>query len=165
MMDEGRKYTARMKHYITILLFLTGTSIYSQVLNDDCQFATFIPDIEGYCSEPSEFSNVGAQPDPTFSDICFLNYENGVWFSFVPKEPAINVRVFGSGVGSNTLGFPKMALFSGCGDFVNCSPGKSISSDEFVISNLIIGQIYYLMVESAANLEGTFQLCVMAKYI
>ena len=32
-----------------------------------------------------------------------------------------------------------MALFSGCGDFVKCSPGKSISSDEFVASNKLYG--------------------------
>lgn len=139
---------------------LLGCSLPGQVLNDDCQFATFISDIDGYCSSPGEFTNVGASPDPAFQDICFLNYLNGVWFSFVPKEPAINVRVFGAGVGVNTLRFPKMALFSSCGNFVNCSPGKSQSSDEFVISNLTIGQVYYLMVESAENLEGTFQLCI-----
>ncbi len=149
-----------MKHYITILLFFLSSTIFGQVLNDDCQFATFIPDIDGYCSEASEFTNVGALPDPNFSNVCFLNYLNGVWFSFVPKEPAINVRVFGSGIGTNTLQFPKMALFSSCGDFVTCSPGKSQNSDEFVVSNLIIGQVYYLMIESADNLEGTFQLCI-----
>ncbi|MEM9546459.1 MAG: gliding motility-associated C-terminal domain-containing protein [Bacteroidota bacterium] len=149
-----------MKHYFAILLFLIAVPIFGQVQNDDCQFATFIPNIDGYCSTPAEFTNVGAMPDPTFNDVCFLNYQNGVWFSFVPTEPAINVRVFGDGVGVNTLGFPRMALFEGCGDFVNCSPGKSRSSDEFVISNLIIGQIYYLMVESADALEGTFQLCI-----
>lgn len=149
-----------MKHYITILLLFAGSTIFSQVLNDECQFATFIPDVDGYCSGSAEFTNVDAQPDPTFPDICFLNYANGVWFSFVPKEPAINVRVFGAGVGANTMAFPRMALFSSCGDFVNCSPGKSRSSDEFVISNLTIGQIYYLMIESAPDLEGTFQLCI-----
>ncbi len=149
-----------MKHYVTILLFLLGSPIFAQVLNDDCQFATFIPNVDGFCSEPAEFSNVGAQSDPTFSNICFLSYGNGVWFSFVPTEPAINVRVFGVGTGTNTLQFPKMALFSSCGDYITCSPGKSQSTDEFVISNLVIGQVYYLMVESAMNLEGSFQLCI-----
>ena len=137
-----------------------STVAFGQLQNDDCQFATFIPDIEGYCSDPAEFTNLGAQPDPTFTNGCFLNFTNGVWFSFVPKEPAINIRIFGVGEGINTMQFPKMALFSGCGDFVKCSPGKSISSDEFVASNLIIGQVYYLMVESADNLEGTFQMCI-----
>ena len=149
-----------MKHFITIFLLCLGFYSFGQVLNDDCQFASFIPDVDGYCSTAAEFTNVGAAADPNFPDICFLNYLNGVWFSFVPKEPAINVRVFGSGIGINTMQFPKMALFSSCGVFVTCSPGKSQSSDEFVISNLTIGQVYYLMVESAENLEGTFQLCI-----
>lgn len=149
-----------MKYYITIYLLLLGCSLSGQVLNDDCQFATFIPNIDGYCSEPAEFSNVGATPDPTFTNVCFLDFTNGVWFSFVPKEPAINVRIFGRGIGANTLQFPKMALFSSCGNFVTCSPGKSQNSDEFVVSNLTIGQVYYLMVESAATLEGTFQICL-----
>jgi gliding motility-associated-like protein len=149
-----------MKYCITIYLLLLGCSVSGQVLNDDCQFANFISSVDGYCSTPAEFTNVGATADPSFPDICFLNYLNGVWFSFIPKEPAINVRVFGSGIGVNTMEFPKMALFSSCGNFVNCSPGKSRNSDEFVISNLTIGQVYYLMVESAENLEGTFQLCI-----
>jgi gliding motility-associated-like protein len=159
-MRKGRKYKERMKHYITIYLLLLGCSLSGQVLNDDCQFATFISDVDGYCSSPAEYTNLGATADPSFPDICFLNYTNGVWFSFIPKEPAINVRVFGSGIGINTMRFPRMALFSSCGNFVTCSPGKSQSSDEFVVSNLTIGQVYYLMIESAPNVEGTFQLCI-----
>jgi len=149
-----------MKHYITILLLIVSSTIFGQIQNDECQFATFLPNVDGYCSEPAEFTNVDAMPDPSFTNVCFLNFENGVWFSFVPKEPAINVRVFGFGAGSNTMQFPKMALFSACGDFVTCSPGKSQSSDEFASSDLIIGQVYYLMIESAPGLEGTFQLCI-----
>jgi len=156
----GENTNYRMKHNITFLLVFVSSMMFGQVLNDDCQFATFISDIDGYCSEPAEFSNVGATADPQFPDVCFLNYQNGVWFSFVPQEPAINVKAFGSGIGTNTLGFPRMALFAGCGDFVTCSPGKSRGSDEFVISNLVIGQVYYLMVESAEELTGTFQLCI-----
>jgi len=149
-----------MTHYTTILLLLLITSIHAQVQNDNCLFATFIPNIDGYCSEPGEFTNEGAMPDPIFTDVCFLNYQNGVWFSFVPAEPAINIRVFGEEVGNNTLGFPKMALFAGCGNYINCSPGKSKSTDEFTISNLVAGQLYYLMVESNPEMEGTFQLCI-----
>lgn len=149
-----------MKNYITIYLLFIGFTLSGQVLNDDCQFATFIPDVDGYCSSPAEYSNIDATPDPSYSDICFLNYNNGVWFSFVPKEPAINVRVFGTGIGINTMQFPKTALFSSCGDYITCSPGKSQGSDEFVVANLTIGQVYYLMIESADNLEGTFQLCI-----
>lgn len=145
---------------IMIILIVSGMGVSAQVLNDDCQFATFIPDVDGYCSGAAEYSNVGATADPTVTNVCFLDFSNGVWFSFIPKEPAINVKVFGFGIGANTMQFPQMALFSGCGDYVTCSPGKSQGTDEFVVSNLTIGQIYYLMIESAPDVEGTFQLCI-----
>ena len=146
---------------ITIVTMLLGcTVIYAQPTNDMCEFATFIPDVSDYCSEPAEFTNVGATADPSFANLCFLGYGNGVWFSFVPRESAINVRVFGQGVGGNTLSFPQIALFDGCGNYVTCSPGRSQGTDEFVIADLIIGNIYYIMVESAPDLEGTFQLCI-----
>ena len=141
------------------LLFLALAS-HAQPLNDECRFATFISDIDDYCSEPMEFTNVDATSDPMDSDLCFLSYTNGVWFSFVPREPAINVRIFGRGISGNTLGSPQMALYSDCGDYVTCSPGRTNGTDELVISDLLIGQVYYLMVEGAPGAEGTFQLCI-----
>ncbi|MEM9549293.1 MAG: hypothetical protein AAGA77_25190 [Bacteroidota bacterium] len=149
-----------MKHVITLLLLSLITSSYAQIENDDCQFAIFLPQIDEFCSESGEFTNAGAQPDPLFSDVCFLSYQNGVWFSFIPKEPALNIRVFGEGVGENTLGSPKVALFNGCGDYLNCSPENTSGVLDFSISNLEVGTLHYLMVESNIEMEGEFQLCI-----
>ena len=149
-----------MRIYLILILLFVGLDASAQILNDDCQFATFIQDIDGYCSEPAEFTNLGASPDPVVTNSCFLNFTNGVWFSFTPTEPAVNIRVFGRGNGINTIGSPKIALFSDCGDYVTCSPGQSVGTAEFVTADLIIGQVYYIMVESAPSTPGSFQLCI-----
>ena len=154
------KATLRYIAMACVMVSAVQTS-YSQATlpNDECRFATFIPDVDGYCSTPGEFTNVGATPDPVATDLCFLDYSNGVWFSFVPREPAIDIAVFGLGTGG-TMGSPQLALFSSCGDYVNCSPSNVSNVSELIVSGLLIGQVYYIMVESAPGGEGTFQLCV-----
>lgn len=149
-----------MRLYILGILLFAGLNASAQILNDDCQFATFIPDIDGYCSDPAEFTNLGAESDPVVTNSCFLNFTNGVWFSFTPTEPAVSIKVFGRGNGINTIGSPKIALFSGCGDYLTCSAGSNVGVDELVTADLIIGQVYFIMVESAPSTPGSFQLCI-----
>lgn len=145
---------------IALVVSLGATTAYAQPNNDICDFATFIPSVDGFCSDVAAYSNVGATSDPVASDLCFLDYTNGVWFSFIPREPAVDIRVFGAGVASNSIISPKIAIFNGCGNYVNCSPGSVTNINELVISGLQIGQVYYLMVESAPGGEGSFQLCI-----
>ena len=149
-----------MRNLLFILFILLVHQINAQVDNDECQFATFISSVDEYCSLPSEFTNVGAQPDAEFENFCFLNYENGVWFSFIPREPAVIIQVFANSPVNGSLEFPKIALFSDCGSFVECSPGKNIGNDELVQDGLVIGQLYYVMIESAIGSEGTFTMCI-----
>ncbi len=131
-----------------------------QVLNDECRFAIPLPTSDNYCSDDGAFTNVGAKPDPSFSNTCVsLLWKNGVWFSFVPREPAALIRVFGTGKGG-TLRNPKIVVFSQCGTYLQCSPGKTVGNDEMLIDNLTIGQNYFIMIESAPGGEGTFKLCV-----
>ncbi len=151
-----------MKKLQFIIYFLVSVSVFSQPLNDDCFTAINIPSIDEWCSENAEFSNEGGTPDPEFTNNCFINNANGVWFSFVPTEPAILFQLFsGNEIGS--LEDPKMALFEGpCDDltYVDCSPGRSFVSDEFQVSDLTLGQRYYLFVEAGVGFEGTFKLCI-----
>ena len=151
-----------MRKYLFILFICLTNQVIGQVDNDECQFATFIPSVDEYCSEPAEFTNAGAlpDPDPGVNNFCFLNYENGVWFSFIPREPAVIIQVFSNSQVNGTLQFPKIALFSDCGTFVQCSPGKNNGNDELVQDGLIIGQLYYVMIESAIGSEGTFTMCI-----
>ncbi len=141
---------------------MIGTFLSAQPDNDDCIGAINIPSVNNYCSGDAAFTNQDATPDATFMDFCFVNYQNGVWFSFTPTEPAIIVRLF-SGGSFGTLEDPKMALFTGtCNNltYIDCSPGRARLEDEFTVSGLTIGQRYYLFVESGVGIEGSFRLCI-----
>jgi gliding motility-associated-like protein len=132
-------------------------------LNDECAFAAPLPSSQEYCSGNGSFTNVGATADVPFTqgtNACIsLKWSNGVWFSFVPREPAVLIRVLGLGNGG-TLRSPKIILFQRCGQYLSCSPGKDVGIDELVFDDLNIGQTYYIMVESSIGGEGTFALCV-----
>ncbi len=151
-----------MKLHLTIIISICAwLSIRGQNFTfDQCQFAESINIDGGYCSDNGEFSNMNATPDPTFPNGCVsLQFANGVWFRFVPKNSAVLIRVFGTGAGG-TMQNPKILLFDDCNTFLQCSPGKSISVDELVVDQLQIGKSYYIMVESAVGGEGSFKLCV-----
>lgn len=145
------------------IIYIVQFTGYCQPVNDNCQFATLIPSSDNYCSPNAAFTNVGAKPDPNFAaatTACVsLKWENGVWFSFVPREPAVLIRVRGLGNGG-TMRSPKILLFQRCNQFVSCSPGKDVGTDELVYDDLRIGQTYFIMVESSIGGEGTFSICV-----
>jgi gliding motility-associated-like protein len=167
------KIVLPMRLYIQRLIFINliycaslmagGGIISAQVLNDDCQFATPIPSSDNYCSAANAFTNIGAKADNQFLQAnvsCVsLKWANGVWFSFVPRQPAVLIRVLGFGNGG-TLRSPKIVLFQRCGQYVSCSPGKDVGIDELVYGDLNIGQTYFIMVESSIGGEGTFGLCI-----
>ncbi len=162
MIKMNKKYNRSLIKLSIIfnLLLYFATFVNGQILNDDCSFAKALPTADNYCSSDAEFTNVGAKPDPSFANGCVsLQWQNGVWFSFTPKEPAVLIRVFGSGEGG-TMRSPKILLFEKCNKFVQCSPGKSVGLDELVVDNLNIGQTYFIMVESSVGGEGSFKLCV-----
>ena len=150
---------ARINSVLLICLFFSVTS-FSQVSNDDCEFAMFLPSTESYCSNDAEFTNLGATADPVFPHSCISpKFANGVWFAFVAKQPAISVSITTGGSAGSMLG-PKILLFEECKKFVECSPGKTNNNDEFLYNNLILGKVYYLMIESNIGGEGSFRLCL-----
>lgn len=143
-----------------ILVFLTASfSTKAQVLNDICDFAEHIPEVDDYCSDLGEFSNIGATSDPQISNPCFLNYTGAVWFSFVPKEPAAIIRV-----NPTTLAQPDIGVYSGNCDnltLVGCtSSGGGLGTVQLTVTDLVIGQVYYLSVDGSAEMQGAFQLCI-----
>ncbi len=148
--------------FVIALLGVYQTSN-AQLLNDDCQFATPIPSSDNYCSKDGEFTNVGAKADLEFSQgtaACIsLKWANGVWFSFVPRQPAVLIRILGFGNGG-TMRSPKIILFEKCGMYLSCSPGKDVGIDELVFDDLNIGQTYYIMIESSIGGEGSFKMCI-----
>ncbi len=150
-----------MKKIIWCILIFSaiGFRANAQVLNDICDFAEHIPEVDGYCSALGEFSNVGATEDPQIANPCFLNYTGAVWFSFVPKEPAAIIRV-----NPSTLAQPDIGVYSGTCDnltLVGCtSSGGGLGTVQLTVTDLVIGQVYYLSVDGSAEMQGTFQLCI-----
>lgn len=142
-----------------IIFNLTCITATAQVLNDICDFAEHIPDVDNYCSDISAFNNIGATNDPAITNPCFLNFTGAVWFSFVPKEPAAIIRV-----NPSTLSQPDIGVYSGtCNNLnlVGCtSSGGGLGTVQLTVTDLVIGQVYYLSVDGAADMQGSFQLCI-----
>ncbi len=146
---------------ISVLIFFQSVLV-AQVAGDECKYAIKLPSVNNYCSEDGQFTNVGAKADPEFieatNECVSLKWINGVWFSFIPLEPAVLIRIFGKDNGG-TMQSPKVVLFKNCGEYLSCSPGNDIGTCEFVFDDLLIGHEYYFMVESSLGGEGTFKVC------
>ncbi len=138
----------------------------AQPSNDDCLDAINISSVDNFCSDLAAFSNAGATPDPTSNDAinqCVsLSFDNGVWFSFRPGEPAVLIEINSGGV-LGTLAQPNAILYTGsCTtglEFVTCAPGNPTNL-EMIASNLTVGQRYYLFIATEPGFEGSFQLCI-----
>ena len=146
-------------HWLLGLFIIFNGNIYAQVPNDECDFARYITSVDDYCSEIDEFSNIGALADLSITNPCFLNFTGSVWFSFVPKEPAVIIRV-----NPSSLSQPEIGVYSGnCSNLnlVGCtSSGGGIGVVQLTITDLVIGQVYYLSVDGSAVQQGNFQLCI-----
>jgi len=134
--------------------------------NDECQFATHLGAIFEYCSEISEFTTQGATLSPEAQPFCwFTDHNHDVWFTFTPTAPASFVQLFGAvdGAGGNVPN-PSLAIYSGnCNNLteIGCgSVSQGTNIVELTVSDLIIGQTYYIRVDARNDNEGTFHLCI-----
>ena len=150
-----------------MLCLISWAGLYSQPVNDECQTAIHIPDIQPWCSAPGAFSNINATPYTGSTPApagCFLQYQNEVWFTFRPQLPAVYIKVSGATNGLGTMKAPGIAVFEGpCNSLqrLGCnSSNPAFNQTELSISELVIGKVYYLVVESPATLNGTFQICI-----
>ncbi len=155
-----------MRHILTCIFIFILTGLFGQPTNDNCVSAIAIPSVDNFCSGDMAFSNAGATPDPVtqeaINQCVSINFQNGIWFSFRPTEPAVLIEV-NSGAPKGTIGRPKAVLYSGsCTtglNYITCSPGNA-SVLEMTVTGLTVGQRYYLYIESDAMFEGSFQLCI-----
>lgn len=152
--------------YLVLSFVVSGIALYGQPINDNCNTAFHIANTDTWCSDPGAYTNVNATPfigtPPT--NPCFLDLTNEVWFTFIPQTPAIYFRVSGMVNGLGTLRNPAIAVFDGsCTNLnrVGCNIVSSTTNQvELSVTNLVIGQVYYLLVEGQNNFSGTFQICV-----
>src|SRR5688572_12388743 len=153
--------------YLIMLCLISWAGLHSQPVNDNCQTAFHIPDIDPWCSEPGAYTNINATPYtgsiPSQTG-CFLPFQNEVWFTFRPQLPAVYIKVSGATNGLGTMKAPGIAVFEGpCNNLkrIGCNASSPLfNQTEISIAELIIGKVYYLVVESPATLNGTFQICI-----
>ncbi len=161
--------TTHLKKY-TVLLALIGIAFTSnaQVPNDECEFANFLGPITEYCSDLSEFDNIGATLSPEPLPFCWFNgHSHDVWFSFIPTAPAAFFQLFGQqSINDNNVPTPSMVIYGGdCNNLMelacgSVADGQGTNILELVVNNLTIGQVYYIRIDAEQNREGTFGLCI-----
>lgn len=155
--------------FALISLFFS-TQLLAQPANDDCEIATLLPDVKGYCSPVAGYTNVRSTPSK-WAPFCFPKNAdiNDVWFSFVAEENAVNVSVVGNTRinAGGTLANPQIAvwepIFGDCDTLkeIGCiSDATGQNATQMFVFNLIPGQTYYIQVSARFGNVGTFQLCV-----
>ncbi len=167
-----------MKQYYLILFFcLAGVaSVSGQPMNDDCATAIALPDTVSYCSGPGAFTNAGATvsfpgEQQTNYPTCIDERDEirDVWFRFVARETAVNIRVLGDITGGSrgTLEAPQFALLDSCTDTVGLgcrSPfiagGQTQNGGTLTVGDLEVGQTYFILVGARSGNAGTFELCL-----
>lgn len=152
-----------MKYLFTYILTLTFAFIQAQPINDDCNTAINIQSIDNYCSGELEFNNFNASADPGLDEQgtgvgCFQQHLNSIWFSFIPREPAVALSIFSQ----TPTAEAGMSIYEGtCNSgltLFGCSTG-STPNDELVLTGMTIGQRYYLLIESDVT-DFSFTLCI-----
>ncbi len=152
--------------YLVLLFVLTGTSLFAQPVNDECLSALPLLNTDKWCSEPGAYTNVNATPysGTIPANNCFLQLQNEVWFTFIPETPALYIKISGAVNGLGTLRNPAVAVFEGpCANLkrVGCNIVSSTTNQvELSIESLVIGRVYFMLVEGQNNFAGTFQICL-----
>lgn len=157
-----------MTRYLILLAFLfasTSSSLKAQVFNDECENALFLGSIVSYCSEFGEFTNTGATLSNDVEPFCWFNTGADVWFSFTPASPGVLIQMFGRQLsGDGAIVQPEVALYQGpCNNLVElgCNTISTGPNDlNLTVTDLIIGQTYYIRAAGRDMREGNFQLCV-----
>ncbi len=169
-----------MKFYLTLITTLFVTlSVLAQPVNDDCSGIIELGEAP-YCSDPAEYTNVGATAsdiDPLFNiPVCFNSggVDRDVWFQFtVPNDGSIvdfTVTIFGNDGTNGTLQNPQVAVYRGDCSYgnlneLNCASAPNGTNEVSVdLIGLTPGATYFIRVNdysaTATPNAGTFKLCV-----
>ena len=130
----------------------------SQVLNDECEFATPLGFTTNFCSGPAGFTNEGATLSPEAIPFCFFGgAASDVWFSFTPTLSGGYISVSGE------LASPSIVVYEGfCANLteIGCESRADGNFVELSLSDLLIGQTYFLRVDGRNGEVGSFELCI-----
>lgn len=152
--------------YFVFFFLVSVKGLIAQPVNDECLTAFHIPNSDSWCSEPKAYTNVNATPfsGSIPANNCFLQLENEVWFTFIPTSPAVYIKVSGNVNNLGTLQNPAIGIFEGsCNNLqrVGCNIVSSTTNQvELSVESLVIGAVYYLLVEGQNDNFGSFQICI-----
>lgn len=150
----------------TAFIFISVQSI-GQIENDECRFATYIPDVEDFCSGQGGFTNEGSTASAQANPSCWPQNSatNDVWYSFKPKNLGVIISLTGENIlGDGTLKSPSIALYSGTCNNLTELICESVLFDENRIeltqTELVIGRIYYIRIAARDEQIGSFKMCI-----
>ncbi len=158
-----------MRYFYLLAFILFSGWLFGQPINDDCEQATLLTNLDDYCSGIGAFSNEGATPSDVPNPSCtpIADEDNDVWFTFVAQVRFVSVRVVGETQinAGGTLQRPAVTVYSGdnCSTLteIACS-GDGLGADfaQVIASDLVAGNTYYVRVSGEEGLTGTFQFCI-----
>ncbi len=159
-----------LKHlYLTLIfsLFISYTLL-AQPSNDECINALPLTDLNNWCSFSGAYSLNGATPSPEAKPFCFpfFGTSHDIWFFFTAQATNLSVSVSGNTgqPSGGSLQFPQIAIYEGnCANLVEIACSSDAVADntvQSVISQLSVGQVYYIRIDARNSNVGTFQLCV-----
>ncbi|MEZ4908461.1 MAG: gliding motility-associated C-terminal domain-containing protein [Saprospiraceae bacterium] len=156
-----------LKKYIVfiVILLLPFNVIKSQINGDECENAIELSDVEDWCSENGEFSNIGATPSGYGTPDCWDTIDNDIWFRFTAVATAVTINISGTGP-DGTISKPLAQLYTDNACYgtiygTKCEKDNTNTGDlELNSGALIIGQSYLLRVDAENGITGTFKLCI-----
>jgi gliding motility-associated-like protein len=124
----------------------------------DCSTSILVPSTG--CSAVGAYTNAGIAG--TILPSCFgAGANNTMWFRFIATSPTVTATVNGGTLTQTMVSLLSPATAPCTGPFteLGCSnPGTLASTVTY--SSLTIGNTYYIAVDGANSLTGTFQLCL-----
>jgi gliding motility-associated-like protein len=140
---------------------LQTTILVAQPANDNCTNAFEIPRQASWCGD---FDNKGATLSGYSQPFCFSGPGNDLWYQFTAIASEVTVTVLGRGSGLPlTMVRPEVVLYKGvCGGQVTelrCASAPN-GTAEVIHGGLVIGETYYIRVQSGNVAIGTFRLCL-----
>ncbi len=128
-------------------------------INDDKANAIEITDLNGWCSDPSVYSNIIATADELEGSCWTPGINNNVWFKFTATGANVTVDVK-TGNDDGEMRDQQVALWTTGGTEVACAgPLAGSGTLSMPIAGLTPGNTYYISVDDNAT-SGTFTLCV-----
>lgn len=148
-----------------ILLFfiILLSNFQIQAQGDDCESSVKLNNVVKYCSNPAQYTNVGATASIWPVATCWpANATADAWFWFTAVATDIQISVSGE-PGKGTIKQPNIELKEGnCGflSTAGCSAQNATNVTSLYKGGLTPGNTYLIRISTTNANRGTFTLCV-----